>query len=114
MVLPRYPHPPSSQTRLGRVQPWDKLGGISSIGPHYRAMVAHTRGGQGEDRVASLVGRDGSDMSRTQAEWWGLGVHLAKLMAGASLRASCAGVGAGSGMAGVSHLGTVQTDLIHI
>lgn len=64
--------------------------------------------------MACLVGGDGCDVSVAQVRLGGLGVPLPCLMVGAAFRAAVAGVGAGSGMAGVSKLGPVQMRLTQV
>lgn len=71
-MLSGHPHASHAQARLCRVQPGNKLGRVASVAPHYGSVVAHIRRGQGEERLAGLIGGDGGNVSRAEAGLGGL------------------------------------------
>lgn len=76
-------------------------------------MVAHAGGVQGEERLACLVGGDWCNVSWTQVRQSMLGVSFTPLVAGSTVRAAIARVGAGSDMAGIGKLWTIQACLVY-
>lgn len=83
---------------LGGIQPGNKLRWVSSVSPHQRSVVAHVGGGQGEQRLACLVRRDGRDTAGSEARLGGLR-FASPVVVGAAVGAAGAAVGAGSSVA---------------
>lgn len=109
MVLPGDRHAPHAKAGLGGVEPRDELGGVAGVGPHHGAVVAHVGGGQGEERLARLVRRNGRHVSGTGAEAEArLGrLRLPALVGGTGVGAAVAAVRVGSDQAGVGVVRTV-------
>lgn len=112
-VLARNSHPSHAEARLSRIQPGNKLRRVACVSPHQRPVVAHVRGGQGEERLARLVRRNWRDASGTEARLRRLR-FTSPLMVGATVRAAVTAVCAGSSVAGVSIVWTVRVVLIYI
>lgn len=75
-------------------------------------MVAHIRGGHGEEWLACLVRRDWCNASRAEV---GLGrLRFTALMVGTAVRAAVTAVCAGSDVAGVCIVWTVRDGLTYI
>lgn len=101
-----------AEARLCWVHPMNKLGWVASVSPHYRSMVAHIRGRQGEERLACLIRRNGCNASRAEVRVGRL--RFTPLMVGTSVRAAVAAVRAGSNLAGVCILRTVWVGLVAV
>lgn len=100
-----------AEAGLGRVQPRNKLRWVACVGPHNRSMVAHVRGGQREERLACLVGRNGSNMSGAVVR---LGrISFPSLVVGTTVRAAVTAVCAGSDVARVCKVRTVRVCLVN-
>lgn len=75
-------------------------------------MVAHVRRGQGEERLARLVRRNGGNVSRAEVRLGRL--CFTSLVVGAAVRAAVAAVRAGSDVAGVRVVRTVRVGLVYL
>lgn len=75
-------------------------------------MVAHIRGGQGEEWLACLVRRNGCNASGAKARRGSL--PFTPIVVGAGVRAAVTAVCAGSDVAGVGAVRTVCTGLVDV
>lgn len=75
-------------------------------------MIAHIRGGQGEERLAAFIRRDGRYMSRSKVR---MSVFSSTaVLVGAPIRAAVAAVCARPNMTGVGVMWTVCAGLVYI
>lgn len=103
---------PHAEARLGMIQTRNELGWVAHVAPHDRSLVAHVRGGHGEQRLAGLERRDGCNVSRAEVRLGGL--SFTSVVVGPTVRAPVAAVCAGPNVAGVSMVRTVQVSLVYI
>lgn len=104
-------HTSHAEARLCRIEPGNKLRWVACVSPDYRSVVAHVRGGQGEERLACLIRRNGCNASGAEVRLGRL--CFASLVVGATVRAAVAAVCAGSNLAGVCIVRTVWGGLVH-
>ena len=111
-MLPRHGHTSHADARLCRVQPGHELRRVAGVGPHHRAVVAHVGGGQGEERLARLVRRDGRNVPSGEVRLGRL--RFTALVVGAAVGAAVAAVCAGPNVAGVGVERAVRVGLVYI